>query len=797
MFANMKPFKNKIPLSRGKLLVNQVNSNKHHRCNESVTSEEELTTESIEETNLMAKKNKQTLEWVNSNDFKLKAANKNIITNELEATVLSNTIKPINTTDTTFKKERFKINPKNATFNVDETCKANETKMNSSELNTKKIENIFPNETQSANTIINSKMTTTSNFCLDDSNSEPSIYQYSSSSYVPSTTFSDHSSNYSEPDILIPNQNITPIRHIIHLDKNLVLNPNNNITSSQNNASSLNIDNYILQSLENKNNKKLKHRTICKFCKNNVTNFERHLERQHSNKPEHQAQSQTLLACAADTENTAAAIQLKNEVFLRMRADDIAFIAKKDDLIRRYGENYLKRHKRAQIVVPCSNKIRECAKLLKETRRRTNNNNLTFFDIISTCYYDIIVASAKTISRYDDTLKKYLAPSLAIHLGTTLKQISDLCSHLILKGAFKCNNIEEKLKDLKRFKQMVETQWNCDISSIALKDLAENKWNKPVKLPLTKDVLQLRHYLDQVANENFYILQKQTFDKKAFRTLTEVSLILTILFNRRRIGDVQYVYVDSYLKDFESFDQTEFLDALTDSEKVLTANYKKVVAGGKGSRAIVILFPKNVQTYINLLLNIRSNSDIVPKVNPYLFACPGVEKQWIRADVIIRKFANASGIENPEAISSNRLRKQIGTLMQILNLNKEEYAQFSKFMGHTEKTHAEFYEITQDAYQAAKVLKLLTLFDEGKGLEYKGKPLNEINLECINEIESDANTELNERQEEIAEQLPETSQEVVLQTNLDTEENKKMHRKKCNRVRWTQNQKNIVSKHFR
>ncbi|KAK4873551.1 hypothetical protein RN001_015580 [Aquatica leii] len=217
-----------------------------------------------------------TNEWVNSNDFNLKAANKNIITNELEATVLSNTIKPINTTDTTFKKERFKINPENATFNVDETCKANEKKINSSELNTKKIENILPNETQSANTIINSKMTTISNFCLDDSNSEPSIYQYSSSSYVLSTTFSDHSSNYSEPDILIPNQNITPIRHIIHLDKNMVVNLNNNITLPQNNASLLNIDNYILQYLENKNNKKIKHRTICKFCKNNVTNFERH-----------------------------------------------------------------------------------------------------------------------------------------------------------------------------------------------------------------------------------------------------------------------------------------------------------------------------------------------------------------------------------------------------------------------------------------------------------------------------------------------------------------------------------------
>ncbi|RZC40848.1 hypothetical protein BDFB_011498, partial [Asbolus verrucosus] len=356
---------------------------------------------------------------------------------------------------------------------------------------------------------------------------------------------------------------------------------------------------------------------------------------------QHRAQSQTLLACAADVGNTYALLRIRNEVFPKMKADDISLIAKKDALIRYYGANYLKKHKRAQIVSVCSNKLRKCARLLIEMRRRTGNNNLTFFETISTKNFDLIVSSTKTVSGYHEENKNFRAPSLALHLGNLLKQICDLCSHLIMKGVLKCNNVEEKLKDIKK-----------------------SSW-----------------------------------------------MHLQIL-------------------------------------KVLTNSYKKVVAGGKGSRAIAILFPKNLQRYISLLLQIRQETDTIPKENPYLFAYPGVNNQWKRADVI-RKFAHASGVQNPQAISSNRLRKQIGTLMQIMNLSKDEYSQFAKFMGHTEKTHKDFYEITQDVYQTAKVSKLLTLFDQGKGAEYKGKPLHEIDLEHLSEVESDNDEEFRENVIEI------------------------------------------------
>nr|CAI5827410.1 unnamed protein product [Callosobruchus analis] len=85
-------------------------------------------------------------------------------------------------------------------------------------------------------------------------------------------------------------------------------------------------------------------------------------------------------------------------------------------------------------------------------------------------------------------------------------------------------------------------------------------------------------------------------------------------------------------------------------------------------------------------------------------------------------------LKNAAAISSNRLRKHIATTMQILNMTKQDCKQFSKFMGHTEKTHEEFYELPVDIYQTAKVVKLLILMEKGIPTQHQGKSLSEIEV---------------------------------------------------------------------
>nr|CAI5852545.1 unnamed protein product [Callosobruchus analis] len=162
----------------------------------------------------------------------------------------------------------------------------------------------------------------------------------------------------------------------------------------------------------------------------------------------HRAASQTLVACASDHGNVAATLRVKQEVFSRMASDEIGYLARRDPLIRHFGGYYLKKHKRAQIITACSNKMRECARLLIELRRRIGKADLSFFELLNPTLFDNIISSSKSISGYDEEKKSYRAPSLAMHMGTTLQQICELTTNLLLKKSsdLKCDDYEMRLK---------------------------------------------------------------------------------------------------------------------------------------------------------------------------------------------------------------------------------------------------------------------------------------------------------------------------------------------------------------
>nr|CAI5844990.1 unnamed protein product [Callosobruchus analis] len=63
-----------------------------------------------------------------------------------------------------------------------------------------------------------------------------------------------------------------------------------------------------------------------------------------------------------------------------------------------------------------------------------------------------------------------------------------------------------------------------------------------------------------------------------------------------------------------------------------------------------------------------------------------------------------------------------------MNVNETEIEQFSNFIGHTKKTHEKYYRLPHDIFQIAKVSKILIAINKGKGAQYKGKSLDEIEL---------------------------------------------------------------------
>ncbi|KAB0791718.1 hypothetical protein PPYR_03518 [Photinus pyralis] len=395
------------------------------------------------------------------------------------------------------------------------------------------------------------------------------------------------------------------------------------------------------------------------------------------------------------------------------------------------SQQIIKKHKRERISYVCSNRMRELARLLIAYRDIVGRTNVDFKQLLLPKNFDSVLSAVRIIVGYDPIKNTFKTPSLAMHLGTSLKLACQELSHLVLKETrgFRAQSPDLKtiwLKDIKNFKMLVESRWNIELASLANKDLMEKRWQKPLLLPLVSDIKIFRDECLKMAEECENVFRQGNDDRNTYKLLLNCTLALLIVFNRRRIGDIQYLKIADYKRDIRS-DVNDFESVLTDVEKMLTSKYKRVVNGGKGNRAVVILIPELLQRFIDIIL--KNRDKYITSDNEYVFAVPGSTVPWGKGDVAIRALTKNMKLKNPTAISSNKLRKQIATVMQLLNLSKDESKQFAQFMGHTEKTHQEFYELPVDIYQTAKVSKILLASEKGIPAQYKGRSLADINFD--------------------------------------------------------------------
>ncbi|KAG5881868.1 hypothetical protein JTB14_008683 [Gonioctena quinquepunctata] len=446
-----------------------------------------------------------------------------------------------------------------------------------------------------------------------------------------------------------------------------------------------------------------------------------------------------------------------------MKPDKISEIVKNDLLICLFGETHLKKHRRPQIANVTSNKMRELARLLialrdmiglRKNESDASRNDIvpvkTLIEVMKPEFFDNLVAAAKVIAGFNPDTKTFKASSLALHMGTSLKQLCTIIHRHILKKSklFDFKDIDFELRNIKHLQKLIEDHWATEISSLALKDMTEKHWEKPQIIPITNDIIKFNNYVKKEVEESYDILfeiiendgRYIEYDKQTlifnYKRLSKGIMALVLILNRKRIGEVQYLKTLTYLKDFsDSNNQEELLQSLSTSEKLLCKNFKRVVSGGKGSRPVPILFSPFMQQKIDLLLKVRKIIKEIPESNEYLFSNPHSAKGWFHGVSVIRSFASACGAHNSASLTSTKFRKQTATILQIMNINENDMEQLASFMGHTKKTHEEWYRLPQDVYQTAKIAKILMLIDQGKAHNYKGKGLEDINIDETDVLE--------------------------------------------------------------
>lgn len=411
-------------------------------------------------------------------------------------------------------------------------------------------------------------------------------------------------------------------------------------------------------------------------------------------------QSQTFLAAARCQNDFLLNSRLKKEVFSIMRADDISAVAKNDLLICLYGERHLKKHKREQIATVTSNKMREVARLLIALKNITPVKHM--IDAMKPEYYNDLVAATKVIAGYNAADKTFKASSLALHMGTTLKGLCNTVESCILKKSslFSFENFDLAHKNIKKLHKLIANDWANDIASIALKAMTEKQWEKPQIIPITSDIIKFNNYVKNEVETSATKLKEMIKGKSIkemelislYKKMTKGIMALVLVLNRKRIGEIQYLKASTYSKNFsDPTNQEEILKILSPSEKILCKNFKRIISGGKGSKPVPILFSPYIQEKIDFMLQIRDKIKAIPDSNDYMFANPDSSKGWFQGTNVIHSFAFNCGARNPSSLTSTKFRKQTATILQIMDLSENEMEQLALFMGHTKKTHDDWY----------------------------------------------------------------------------------------------------------
>lgn len=324
-------------------------------------------------------------------------------------------------------------------------------------------------------------------------------------------------------------------------------------------------------------------------------------------------------------------VQLQSDVFPRMRPDQISLTAKKDPLICAFGARYLKIHREKHFIAVTSRKMRELARLLIEARK-LNTSIKDLFSALKGEHYDVLVSATKIVSKYDTEARRYDTPTYALNMGTTLKQ----CCDIALQHALKKSNLFHSITganvevDIRSLVQLIEGNWRFDISSQACSDLNMKKWNKVSLVPLACDLKLLKQYLIETSNKAVAELTKTNTDKNAYITLLETIYCRLLLLNRRRPGELQRLFVDTYLsclvsKNSQGYE--EFSEAISEAEKILMSSFKRIVIKGKRGRGVPVLFSEDLQEHLKLVLASRDLINRHP--NKYLFGNPNSEEPII------------------------------------------------------------------------------------------------------------------------------------------------------------------------
>lgn len=411
--------------------------------------------------------------------------------------------------------------------------------------------------------------------------------------------------------------------------------------------------------------------------------------------------------------------KLAREILEHVKSDEVGIVVKTDPLIfdlalRETRKNGFDEDRHQYI----RNKLREIARLVLALRRICGTPDGRLSDFLKPESFSSVVQATREVAEYVAVSADYTTPSVAKKLGHTIRR----CALLM-----KATAIEKRDTDLQErcrlFLELHEMRWNEMVSSQASRTLYRRRQNHTKRLPLSEDIQKLSAYLRESAKNAKAEMGKASSPgekNRARQNLCKVLLSQTILFNRRRCGEVSKMKLTDYENRTASSMMDDISQCLSLFEQQLSKSLVRVEIIGKTGRIVPVLLTAEMVDSFDKLIQSREGADI-PESNKFIFAqSPSTSSSQcspighIRGHDTLKAHCEEAGLKHPELINSTSLRKHVATMTQLYNLQENEQDLVADYMGHDIRTHRKYYRLPSAALQMAKVAKVLVQMEKGE-----------------------------------------------------------------------------------
>ena len=229
----------------------------------------------------------------------------------------------------------------------------------------------------------------------------------------------------------------------------------------------------------------------------------------------------------------AASKKLVQEVFSKMREDEVGLLARQDPLIIGLGNQWLEKNvgnplKRGKYT---SQVMRlNATNLLHMRTVKPLENNSTWDYLKPQHFDDVATATLMTAASTMDNDEDLVKPSNAIKLGFDIKRMLNIKAALAIM-----DGDNDSRKDVEDFRIIMNTFWATKITKLARVILLDRQFNKETKLPHPSDLNKLNDFMAKKLRK----LDLTMKTGKNFKLVAKVVAAKVTMYNRRRPGEME------------------------------------------------------------------------------------------------------------------------------------------------------------------------------------------------------------------------------------------------------------------